>query len=73
MQNFTVCITQPIRERMNLKRGDHVVLSMDESGEVKLTKAVSTLDELTGIGKKSFEALGGGEAFLKNERKGWDS
>lgn len=72
MQNFTVCISQPIRERMNLKKGDHVVISMDQNGEVKLTKGISSLDELAGIGKESFKTLGGGEAFLKNERKGWN-
>lgn len=73
MQNFTVCISRPIRERMKLKKGDQIILSMDQNGEVKLMKAISSLDELTGIGKKSFEALGGGEHFLKNERKQWNS
>lgn len=49
------------------------MLSMDENGEVKLTKAVSTVKDLIGIGKKSFKRLGGGENFLKNERKQWNS
>ncbi len=71
MHNFTICIAQPIRTRMNLKKGDQVILSMDESGEVKLSKAVSSLEDLIGIGKASFEALGGGEAFLKEERQQW--
>ena len=72
MQNFTVCISQPIRDRMNIKKGDQVIISMDQNGEVKLTKAISSLDELAGIGEKSFKLLGGGEAFLKNERKEWN-
>jgi hypothetical protein len=58
---------------MNLKKGDQIMLSMDENGEVKLTKAISTVKDLIGIGKKSFKRLGGGENFLKNERKQWDS
>jgi bifunctional DNA-binding transcriptional regulator/antitoxin component of YhaV-PrlF toxin-antitoxin module len=58
MQNFTVCISQPIRERMNIKKGDQVIISMDQNGEVKLTKAISSLGELAGIGKK-VSSLGG--------------
>ena len=73
MQNFTICIAQPIRESLNLKQGDQVMLSMNENGEVKLMKAITSLNELVGIGKKTFKALGGGEAFLKEERKQWEA
>ncbi|OGX39547.1 MAG: hypothetical protein A2984_02510 [Omnitrophica WOR_2 bacterium RIFCSPLOWO2_01_FULL_41_12] len=72
MQNFTICIAQPIRDHLELKKGDEVILSMDENGEIKLMKGVSSLGDLVGIGKKSLKALGGGEAFLKKERKQWD-
>ena len=71
MQNFTICIAQPIRDRLNLKKGDEVILSMNESGEVKLMKGVGSLEELVGMGKKTLKALGGGKAFLKKERKQW--
>lgn len=73
MQNFTICISQPIRTHLRLKKGDHVIISMDEKGEIKLTKALSSLDELSGIAASSFKKLGGGEHFLKNERKTWNS
>jgi AbrB family looped-hinge helix DNA binding protein len=72
MQNFTICVPQPIRENLGVKQGDQVILSIDKSGEVKLMKAITTLDELIGIGEKTFKALGGGEAFIKSERKQWD-
>lgn len=71
MQNFTICIAQPIRERLDLNKGDQVVLSMNEQGEVRLMKAVSSLDDLLGIGKETFKKLGGGEQFLKKEREQW--
>ena len=72
MQNFTICIAQPIRDHLELKKGDEVILSMDESGEVKMMKGVSSLDDLFGTGKETFKALGGGAAFLKKEREQWD-
>lgn len=39
----------------------------------QVIKGISSLDELIGIGEESFRKLGGGEAFLENERKGWNS
>lgn len=51
MQNFTICISQPIRERMNLAKGDQVILSMDAKGNVSLLKGLTGLDGLVGIGK----------------------
>ncbi len=50
-----------------------MILSMNKNGTVKVIKGVSSLDELRGIGKETFKALGGGEAFLKKERALWDS
>jgi hypothetical protein len=32
---------------------------------------ITNLEELIGIGKDTFAALGGGEAFLKKERQAW--
>jgi hypothetical protein len=32
----------------------------------------SELNELVGIGKVSFDAIGGGETFMKEERTSWD-
>ncbi len=72
MQNFTICIAQPIRDELELQKGDKIVLCMDKKGKVSLMKAVTSLDELVGIGEKSFRALGGGEKVLKNERKQWN-
>ena len=72
MQNYTICIAQPIREKLQWKQGDQLILSMDENGEVKLIKAITSLKELKGIGKKTFQALNGGEAFLKSEREAWE-
>lgn len=72
MQNYTICIAQPIREQLKWKQGDQLILSLDENGEVKIMKAITSLDELVGIGEETFKALGGGEKFLANERKNWE-
>lgn len=41
---------------------------LDTSDSGVPSRAV-TFDDLRGIGKKTFEALGGGEAFIRNERE----
>lgn len=71
MQNFTICISQPIRDQLKLEQGDHVILSLNEKGEVSLTKGVSSLQDLVGLAKDTFKELGGGESFLKKERASW--
>lgn len=71
MHNFTICISQPIRERMKLKKGDQVVLSMDENGEVKLSKGIADLDGLVGIGKNTFKTADGWEKFINKQREEW--
>ncbi len=71
MQNFTICISRPIRECMNLKKGDTVILSMDEKGNVNLLKGITGLDGLVGIGKNTFKAPGGWGKFIHEERAKW--
>ena len=70
--NYTICITLPIREKAHLKPQDKVVLSVNEQGEIRITKMPKTLRELSGHGKDVFKALGGGEAFIKKERASWE-
>lgn len=72
MQNFTICISKPIREKLQIKRGDEMILTLTPQGELKLVKAITTLNGLVGMGKKTFKALGGGESFIKKERAQWE-
>lgn len=72
MQNFTICISKPIREKLQIKRGDEIILTLTPQGELKLVKAITTLNGLVGMGKKTFKDLGGGEAFIKKERAQWE-
>ena len=71
MQNYTICITLPIRLRANLKPKDKVILSAYQNGEITITKAPQKLEDWVGHGKEVFKALGGGENFIKKERKSW--
>ncbi len=42
-----------------------------KKNNIKPLKLKTTLSEIIGMGKESFKSLGGGENFLKNERKQW--
>ena len=69
--NYTICITLPIRKRAHLKPKDKVILSVDEKGNIQITKPPQTLEEWVGHGKEVFKKLGGVENFLKKERESW--
>ncbi len=72
MQNYTICLTKDIRKQLGVKKGDSLILSIDEDGLVRVSKSYDTLDSIVGIAKDTFAALGGGEKFLKDERSSWD-
>lgn len=56
---------------MKLKKADQFVLSMNEHGDVKLSKGISDLDGLVGIGKNTFKSADGWEKFINEQRKEW--
>lgn len=69
MQNHTICLPKEIRKAMQVAPQDFVVISM-ENNVIKLKKAPSWRS-LKGKGKEVFKKLGGGEAYLNNERTTW--
>lgn len=71
MQNFTICLPKAIREKMQVKKGDSIIVSINEEGEVRMLKGVTTLSGLFGIGKKTFDSLGGAKKFIESERNNW--
>ncbi len=70
MQNNTICIPKNIREKLNIQPKDIFILTLKNS-QVNLVKAPSSWKDLAGIGKKTYQKLGGGEKFLAKERSAW--
>jgi len=69
--NGTVCIPKKLRKQMNLKAKDKVYFLLEANGKISMIKIPTTIDDLVGLGEKTFKALGGGEKFLKKERNLW--
>jgi len=61
------------RRALGLKPGNSVIVVVMDS-EVRLyAKPKSVTDYMRGLGKEVWAALGGGDAYLKQERDSWDS
>lgn len=71
MQNNTICIPKKLRQKFNIKPKDKVVVTLKgDFLQIKKYNPV-TLSNLAGIGKAAYKSFGGGEAYLKKERKSW--
>lgn len=72
MQNNTICIPKKLRQKLNIKPKDKLMVSLKgESIQIKKYTPV-TLNDLVGLGKDAYKFYGGGEAYLKKERESWN-
>lgn len=61
-----------VRKALGIRPGD-TVLFIIEGDQVCLLRRPPDLTEYAyGLGKEAWEKLGGGEAFLREERAGWE-
>lgn len=61
-----------VRKALGIGPGD-TVLFIVEGGQVRLLRRPPDLTDYTyGLGKEAWEKLGGGEAFLREERATWE-
>lgn len=71
MQNYTICLPKKIRKQMAIQPKDIVIITCQDQ-IITLKKAPSSWAHLKGLGKKTYQIYGGGPAYLKKERAGWD-
>ncbi len=61
-----------VRRALDIHPGD-VVLFIVEEGQVRLVRRPPNLTEYSyGLGKEAWQEIGGGEAFLREERAAWE-
>jgi len=65
-----IVIPLEIRKKQGLK--DEVVVIYDERGLRIYPKQKDLAKYSAGLGKELWKSLGGGDAYLKQERKSWD-
>jgi AbrB family looped-hinge helix DNA binding protein len=67
-----VSLPKGVRQALGLQPGD-TVLFIIQGEVVRLARRPANLTEYTyGLGKEAWEKLGGGEAFLREERGSWE-
>jgi AbrB family looped-hinge helix DNA binding protein len=61
-----------VRRALGIQPGD-TVLFIIEDDQVRLVRRPPNITEYTyGLGKEAWQRIGGGEAFLREERAAWE-
>jgi len=69
---YQIVIPAPVRERMHLRAGTKVTLyPLDDDYAIIAKRPVDPVSALKGLGKEVWQALGGGEKYIKQERNSW--
>jgi len=67
-----LALPRGVRKALGIRPGD-TVLFIIEDEQVRLARRPPNLTEYSyGLGKEAWERLGGGEAFLREERASWE-
>lgn len=68
-----IVIPKEVREKLKLRSGSKlVVYPVDETHAVIAKEPKSYSDALRGLGKEVWQALGGADKYIKQERASWD-
>ena len=70
-----IVIPALVRERLNLRKGTAVSLyAVDDSHAIliKHPKKGSYTESMVGLGKKTWDELGGADKYIQGERDSWD-
>ena len=72
-RKYQVVVPKEVRKKMNLRVGERVsVYSVDENRAMLVRRPKSYADALQGLGKEVWEALGGADKYIREERASWD-
>lgn len=70
---YQIVVPKEVREKLNLKSGSKInVYSIDENHAILTTQSVDYVKSLRGLGKEVWDALGGADKYIKEERASWD-
>lgn len=67
-----VSLPRGVRKALGIRPGDSVLFIVEDD-QVRLVRRPPSLADYTyGLGKEAWQRLGGGEAFLREERASWE-
>jgi len=72
-RKYQIVVPKEVRKKMNLRVGERVaVYGVDENRAMLVRRPKSYTDALQGLGKEVWEALGGADKYIREERASWD-
>ncbi len=72
-RKYQIVVPKEVRKKMNLRVGERVaVYGVDENRAMLIRRPKSYADALQGLGKEVWEALGGADKYIREERASWD-
>ncbi len=72
-KKYQIVIPKEVRKKMGLGAGAQVAIyPVDEHHAVIAKSPTSYADALQGLGKEVWQALGGAEKYIKEERTSWE-
>lgn len=72
-RKYQIVVPKEVRKKMNLHVGERVaVYGVDENRAMLVRRPKSYADALQGLGKEVWEALGGADKYIREERASWD-
>ena len=72
-KKYQIVIPKDVREKMRLTAGAQVaVYPVDENRAMIVKRPKDYFKALRGLGKEVWQALGGADKYIKEERASWD-
>ncbi|MDP2641276.1 MAG: AbrB/MazE/SpoVT family DNA-binding domain-containing protein [Candidatus Yanofskybacteria bacterium] len=72
-KKYQIVVPKEVRKKMGLRVGESVsVYSVDKERAMLVKHPKSYADALQGLGKEVWEALGGADKYIKEERGSWE-
>lgn len=67
-----VVLPKIARSILGIKTGDRIIISIDPHGIYIRQKPKNWLKHMRGLGKEMWQAVGGGDKYIRDLRKEWD-
>jgi antitoxin PrlF len=68
---YQITIPSDIRKRLGMRKGDRLVLEVEEGKVVMRRLDKSLAAHCAGLGKEVWDSLGGADVYLDKERATW--
>lgn len=69
---YQITIPAKIRKSLHIKKGDYLHLEVENGMVIMRPIPQSYTEYMAGLGKSAWKKLGGGEKYIKRERKSWN-